>query len=122
MELINKHDLIKEIEELFRTDDPWSPPSAGKTDVVDAIQNASTVMKWMSVKEGLPENSGFVLVCTSNYFNNSRINVGYYTDEGEWIFSDFSTEMDVTHWMPLPPLPNEEVEIAFIIRGKVFKG
>ncbi len=80
-------------------------------------------MKWISVKDRLPEYLNDVFIC--NAHNNSTFNyytVGFYVPySGRW---GVSTEMlriskydeydtikldrEVTHWMPLPDPPRKE--------------
>jgi hypothetical protein len=63
---------------------------------------------WINIKEGFPDSDTYVLICLNQKF----IKVAYYfwDSYGEW----FSTDYDiwdkvytdhVTHWMPLPGLP-----------------
>lgn len=64
---------------------------------------------WISVKDKLPENDDLVLTF---YYNMRSINkkigyhIGFYNGE-YWQESTEYTQIDVTHWMPLPQLPKE---------------
>lgn len=61
--------------------------------------------RWIPVTERLPELGEEVLVCLlgSSLPEVAWLNVY----DGEW--TAYSTVLgDVTHWMPLPPLPGEE--------------
>lgn len=65
--------------------------------------------EWISVKDRLPENGKEVL-----FSDGSSIMVGWYNaDEEYWELTDadmIAYAQDVTHWMPLPRLPEEEDE------------
>jgi|APGre2960657404_1045060.scaffolds.fasta_scaffold68988_5 hypothetical protein len=57
---------------------------------------------WISVKERLPQAGDYVVVALENgLFLVSLIR----KDTGRWV-----TAADITHWMPLPPVPKEEVQ------------
>lgn len=62
---------------------------------------------WISVKDKLPPIETEVLVANSCY-----IYVGELLDKGYeqyWVENVESLRLDgVTHWQPLPPLPQEE--------------
>ena len=62
--------------------------------------NATTTGKWISVDERLPEDDGFVLLCTSK---GSIIKGHYEHKYGRW--SGLNNRLNVTHWMPLPEPP-----------------
>lgn len=75
-------------------------------------------MKWISISEGMPKkfnqfgDSVDCLVC--NIENYSTATAWYnYKDEGWHIlhFSAPSTPIVVTHWMPLPKLPEDVIKI-----------
>ncbi len=63
-------------------------------------------MKWISVKERLPEDDIDLIVCTNTFY----MGIGwYYPQTKKWDFEiQKHTEADlgeVTHWMPMPPPP-----------------
>ena len=69
------------------------------------IANGVTVQKWIPVTERLPELSGEYLVYCGEY---DGICVLYYEilkTKGKWR----SNWKEVTHWMPLPEPPKEEL-------------
>lgn len=68
------------------------------------------VPRWISVKDRLPENSLRALVRVIHSYNHTDvyadIAMSYFVD-GHW--GDISSKYyDVTHWMPLPALPEDE--------------
>ena len=69
------------------------------------VAHGVTVQEWISVKDRLPEHKG-------NYlgFTGSTTMVGYYKGNGVWWvwLNDREGENLFTHWMPLPPVPEEE--------------
>lgn len=68
-------------------------------------QLEAQVPKWVSVEEGLPENDNWVLVCTTAKVNNiskAKYDLGHWRGSGgHW--------NNVTHWMPLPKPPKENI-------------
>ena len=59
-------------------------------------------MKWISVKDGLPENCLEVIALDGIF-----VCIAYYlTATGKWGDDQGSVET-VTHWMPLPAPPGE---------------
>ena len=64
--------------------------------------------KWISVKDRMPEPFKDVLVCIdwSRIRKEKRIvTVSYYLGDDEGYFFEEDTDGRVTHWMPLPELP-----------------
>ena len=88
------------------------------------ISNGVTVQEWISVKDRLPEDSGYYLVVYRDKYNGSiSIAFDMYVkcNVGEWWESEFACditkqflwaaklqEQEVTHWMPLPLPPKGE--------------
>lgn len=82
------------------------------------LQTADVVQEWISVKDELPEDSGYYLVVYRDKYNGSiSIAFDMYVkcNVGEWWESEFACditkqflwaaklqEQEVTHWMPLP--------------------
>jgi hypothetical protein len=69
--------------------------------------------KWINVKYKKPEHYGDLLIL----LNNKRMRTGYYNQHyDKWYFSDDDIGFDeeneitkhkVTHWQPLPELPED---------------
>ena len=88
------------------------------------LANGVTVQEWISVKDELPEDSGYYLVVYRDKYNGSiSIAFDMYVkcNVGEWWESEFACditkqflwaaklqEQEVTHWMPLPEPPKGE--------------
>lgn len=71
------------------------------------INDTPTAEQWISINDRLPESEDEYLV----YFGNGEYKfidmcVWYPTDK-EWVRKGYTCKC-VTHWMPLPELPNEE--------------
>ena len=77
------------------------------------IANGVTVQEWNSVKDRLPDNDDWVLVC------RKTIKTGYttmvvdrctFTVGGDrvWLAEYATYKQVVTHWMPLPQPPKGE--------------
>lgn len=61
---------------------------------------------WISVKDRLPEDGNIVLAYISK--NRVIITAAYYADREEWLTCDFRC-LPITHWQPLPELPEVEL-------------
>ena len=73
------------------------------------IANGVTVQEWVSVKDRLPEESGYYLV----FADNGRREVLSYSKKYQAFnaFDDAYSEeyvIPVTHWMPMPNPPKGE--------------
>ena len=64
------------------------------------VKNGVTVREWISVKDRLPEPTYCVLVVGAY----SEMAIDALGTDGEWM----GMVEDVTHWMPLPQLPEKE--------------
>ena len=85
-------------------------------DYVDEIEMAITDMKiceannagWISVKDRLPEHGKrYLIYATSEGGKNHRITTAAYG--GHFALSGRCAYWKVTHWMPLPESPKEEL-------------
>ena len=61
------------------------------------------ISDWISVKDRLPDAEDRVLCCTLTKKGTRNVIIGYYMD-GAW---RCGMNSNVTHWMPLPELPEE---------------
>lgn len=61
-------------------------------------------MNWIGVNDRLPECEAEVLICTRSKNGSRNIDKGYLID-GRWAHRGTA---EVTHWMPLPELPEDE--------------
>lgn len=68
-------------------------------DIIHAL--AEQTPKWISVEDRLPEDDQDVLICV----RGQTIDTGYYYHEYWVAYACMSS--DVTHWMPLPELPDK---------------
>ena len=62
--------------------------------------------KWISVADRLPKPHETVLVIRRNQRKKLSVECGYYMVSGDWQVGTRLTR-PVTHWMPLPKLPEE---------------
>ncbi len=58
-------------------------------------------MKWISVKDALPQNEYDVLV-----FTKWGITIAKKWSGSEWVDNHLYSVCDISHWMPLPAPPN----------------
>lgn len=66
--------------------------------------------KWISVEERLPQAFYSVLVYIPEEAPMPTVHEGYMADNGRWISTVYVREFEkVTHWMPLPEPPQEEI-------------
>ena len=63
-------------------------------------------MTWKNAREEFPPDEGEVLVCTRSRNGTRNIDKGYWFVD-RWIHRGSA---EVTHWMPLPPLPCDGTE------------
>ena len=103
--------MVWQDEDGYDVDD-WSEKLPIITDLINGVPTG-----WISVKDRLPEESGNVLVCIKlSYANGARhVQMCHYSVYHKWFggfdksekssLPDYTT---VTHWMPLPSLPEEE--------------
>ena len=84
------------------------------------IANGVTVQEWISVKDRLPDSNGQYIVtacdegCSAGegiWYDTVVVIAEYY--DGSWTWFEGGSEYDlsgiVTHWMPLPEPPEENV-------------
>ena len=67
-------------------------------------------MDWISVKERLPEDDNEVFVVTRSKKGQRNVDKGYYLPEdGRFVHRGTA---EVTHWIPLPKLPEPAKEVC----------
>jgi hypothetical protein len=64
--------------------------------------------EWISVSEKLPDDSYWYVLCYIKYLKSlweyNYIDILTYN---KWLWSDGKNNYNVTHWMPLPPIPKQ---------------
>lgn len=68
------------------------------------LQPQQKQCEWIRIEDRLPEPN--VRVNTFRVYNNKNI-IGCGTWTGEYWQSGSATELKITHWQPLPPIPNK---------------
>ena len=79
-----------------------------KTEAADfLIANGVTVQEWISVKEHLPQEKVNCIVHYKHAYcdNDDYSAIGFCFYDGEKF--QFDPAHKVTHWMPLPPAPED---------------
>ena len=110
----------KEARELFAKETPgYEAPPINSTvrrgmriigKARDEIQWLEKRMQWVSVEDRLPEPFVSVLVYMPEERPLPTVHEGFLAREGMWYANHFDREpMEITHWMPLPEPPKEEV-------------
>lgn len=82
-----------------------------RMDVCSMLDDAPTVGGWISVKDRLPEHGKRYLI----YATSGDNKIGYITTVafgGHFVLSGRRAYWKVTHWMPLPPGPEENNDDA----------
>lgn len=78
---------------------------------MDCVDQMPTIGGWISVKDRLPEQTNIYLTCNKSsfahgiYFSTTL----FIKDKGFWNSIWDKPVKTVTHWMPLPELPKEEI-------------
>lgn len=101
---------------IFRDDQAAQEHNTRILDAVAYIQQLEQcVPRWISVAERLPDESeGLVLIVASGRHKNivfdKALLLGMYYDGSGWIVEGHTEWEDahVTHWMPLPAMPEED--------------
>ena len=112
MRLIDADKLQADIDSLmdwdmFKSD---APNPIDYADITYGINQAPTVMQWVSVKDKLPEERTSNLVVTNP--EKKHIWIAFYCknrfDQQEWRIDGDCLKTDkISHWMPLPPPPGK---------------
>jgi hypothetical protein len=74
-------------------------------------------MKWVKVEDGSPTKEGYYLICRKYGEGRKEIKTSFYRMDMK-CFDDF-LEHRITHWMPLPPMPNstQNPEVSDTTKG-----
>lgn len=73
----------------------------------DHVREITNMVGWISVEDRLPEPNTLVLVVFKRHDEIRRRGFGTLQTHGVWYVSNEGMP-PVTHWMPLPELPEEE--------------
>ena len=60
-------------------------------------------LKWIDVNDAMPKEDELIVLL----MDNGRIDIGYKSRKGYWVSHWFMVVAMVTHWMPIPQIPNE---------------
>ena len=60
-------------------------------------------LKWIDAKETMPKEDVIIVLL----MDNGRIDIGYKSRKGYYVSHGFMIVNEVTHWMPIPDLPEE---------------
>lgn len=108
MRLIDADALIEDVKTLwdYETVDGITSSTVLKQIVTD-IQNAPTALapRWVRCEDELPKRGRLVLA----YRGPIAMISAMYTDGCGWRDADLFPMQGVTHWMPLPEPPKEDV-------------
>ena len=71
--------------------------------------------EWISVKDKLPDEEGdYLVIMEMNAMRFDKVRHfrvysidHFYPDTIEWYDNNDEITFDVTHWMPLPPMPKD---------------
>lgn len=77
--------------------------------IIDAMISYSDIRvkevnKWISVKDEMPDNRQTVIIYWT-YEGTKRITSGSYNSNSDYWQHGAATQLNVTHWMPLPGEP-----------------
>lgn len=65
--------------------------------------------RWIPVTERLPKPLEYVLILTQKVIGDLHVSIGRYSRlTGLWYIGEYSTQANITHWMPLPDAPKED--------------
>lgn len=105
-DLISRKSLLEKVQ--YRIDTPGIIGAIVRDMVATTrriIEEEPAAVQWIPVTERLPANEEYVLVCTRSRNGSRNVDKGYCYNGG-WAHRGTA---EVTHWMPLPELPEKEV-------------
>lgn len=89
--------IVDELQDVFQT----------AIDRIAALESQLAQYRWRRVEEEMPEERGQMLV---RFLQRGRTEkwtrIAFYHGDGVWWSGGYTVKP--THWMPLPPAPNEE--------------
>ncbi len=109
------HTKVKQIANVCYNE-PAITVMAALSDVCDAILTAPAAVRWVPVTEALPDTDRFVLGIVDGKYGNitfqNAVQLVEYDGSCWWLDGYPNLDaVNVTHWMPLPKVPNgKEVE------------
>jgi len=102
---VTREEAIKELQSF--ADSSWGGLSEAFEMAISALREQP---QWISVEERLPEPFVSVLVYMPEERPLPTVHEGFLARESMWYANHFDREpMEITHWMPLPEPPKEEV-------------
>ena len=99
-------------EEALKIINEYGLSSRGYPNLKEAISIAISALesqRWIPVTERLPETVERALVIRHDYVSGEYFIDLLWYEQGCWWNRMFGGNYAVTHWMPLPPMPKEEI-------------
>ena len=121
---MTREEAIKRLEDTFEGWERWNPhndsPASKLSEALDmAIAALREQPPWISVEDRLPDNKKHDWVLAQVVENNEYMHITkvmeYRQNKNDWFeetygwISEHNGFFAVTHWMPLPEAPKEEV-------------
>ena len=94
-------DVREKLAELIESARYWGSNTSEEI-AENLIGHGVTVQEWISVKDRLPDDDEVVIICTDKNFVYAGELIG-----DTWFLDNDSWTATVTHWMPLPPAPED---------------
>ena len=114
-EYISREEAIKELREVYENEYPTASgdfDEYASHDVPNVLRNipaadVQPVPQWISVKDRLPDEDGWYLVCKHN-----RVRVAEWCKDCWYNESDLPIDdCAITYWQPLPEPPQDEISL-----------
>lgn len=101
--MTREEQIVKRAEEVTSRFSYRNGYSTAKDAFIEGAKfaDANQPSPWISVEERLPEEHTDVIVTDGS-------NVAYCRKYGDGFYTNVGKCCNVTHWMPIPELPNEE--------------
>lgn len=77
---------------------------------LELVRDALERTRWIPIPEGNPKEKGYYRVTVKHWVDGKQVAREAYWNGADWLSCDKRKEITprVTHWMPLPELPEEE--------------